>query len=90
MCKIFLKKNKKSVDKLNRSCYNTVRKRKEKENKAMTNNNNNKVYSKKLDYYGQWVNYWNKVKKNPNVEMAWGVGSELTVYWVYKKNEKKA
>lgn len=55
----------------------------------MTNNNNGKLYSKKLQYYGQWVNYLNKVMKNPKVASAWGVGSDLMVYWVYK-NEKKA
>ena len=57
----------------------------------MTNTTNatGKLYSKKLQYKGQWVNYLNKVMKNPKVGAAWGVGSELTVYWTYK-NEKKA
>ena len=54
-----------------------------------TTNTTGKVYSKKLQYKGQWVNYLNKVMKNPKVGAAWGVGSELTVYWIYK-NEKKA
>lgn len=36
----------------------------------MTNTTNatGKLYSKKLQYKGQWVNYLNKVMKNPKSE----------------------
>ena len=51
-----------------------------------------KLYTKTFTYKGQMVNYYNKVRKNPKVNMCWcGLFTDTgyTVQWTYKQREKE-
>ena len=48
------------------------------------------LYKKVFEFKGQQVNYYNKVRKNPDVAMCWmetNANYGLVVYWKYKENK---
>jgi len=50
-----------------------------------------KLYTKHFDHKGQMINYFNKVKDNPQIASVWcyfGVGEGYTLHYIYKENKK--